>query len=142
MVMDRFGYDHHPMLDMPAKDDLGRTLLVFLGQVQQNGNIEIPLHQRTPSLDDNIVQLAEVADILLVHQGMQFDLVYRRNNIARIENILQMMDLEIAHSNRTYLSLFVELGHSPPSIQVFSFHRPMDQVQVEILEAQFLQTRP
>lgn len=60
---------------------------------------------------------------------------------------LQMVGQEVAHPDGARLSCFVKVGHGPPGFQIdllpvgklFGVGRPVDQVQIQVIQPQCLQ---
>ncbi|MMZ57264.1 hypothetical protein D1872_191830 [compost metagenome] len=70
---------------------------------------------------------------------MKFHLVHHWLNLAVCHQIVKMMRLEIADTDGAYTFFFIQFLESTPCIFVFSFNWPMNEVQVDIFEAQLVQ---
>ena len=64
------------MLQTPAKEDLGLVLAVLRCHLLDHGVVEsASTSKRTPSLERNVVFLAQRDDVRVAHEGVQVDLV-------------------------------------------------------------------
>ena len=125
---DRFRNDRQLVLQMPAKDDLCRALLLRRGDLLQKRMkqrthvffflvLAFQIGQRTITGDDDFLSRAELAHRPLVQIRMQFDLIDRRTNPADAQNFLQFRRVEIRHADRTNEFQLDEPFHRLPSVR-------------------------
>ncbi|MNV55041.1 hypothetical protein D3C71_1472620 [compost metagenome] len=67
---------------------------------------------------------------------MEFHLVHHWNYASVLDDILQMMNLKIAHTDRFDEALFLQMNQSFPSLPILSCHRPMYEIQIYIVQPQ------
>ena len=81
---------------------------------------------------------ANVADLLLRQMRMQLHLIDRRNDAAPVDQQLQVTRFEIAHTDRLRATRLGDLLQRIPRAEdaVVVLQRPMDQVQVDIVDAE------
>ncbi|MOA18758.1 hypothetical protein D3C78_1390960 [compost metagenome] len=70
---------------------------------------------------------------------MELDLIHHRLDLRIFHQVFQMMYLEIADTDRFDASCLVQLFKRTPSVLVLACHRPVNQIQVEIIQPQLLQ---
>ncbi|MNV62949.1 hypothetical protein D3C71_1555190 [compost metagenome] len=141
MLLRRFGNSNDAMLKIPAKNNLRHGFAMRTGNFFQNRLIQQPsLHERRPGFQLNALLACVAPEILLRQIGMKFNLVDHGFHFRICQQVLQMMNLEIAHPDRPDATLPVQLLQSTPGILVLPGHRPVDQVQIEVLQAKPFQT--
>ncbi|MNH41235.1 hypothetical protein D3C79_1026930 [compost metagenome] len=59
---------------------------------------------------------------------MQLNLVDHRPDFGILQQVLQMMNLKIADSNRFDAASFIECFERSPGFLVLALHRPMNEV--------------
>ena len=64
------------------------------------------------SRNKNIIFLTELDKLVILTVWMNLDLIVHRLYFAIIENILQLTDVKVAHTDVLNLSLFKQLFHS------------------------------
>ena len=99
--------------------------------------------QRAPRLSRDAVLGVNGAQRLLREVGVQLNLVDDRNHAGLLDNLAQLLLGEVRNTNRTDLTLLLQLNQRTPGIQVQALLRlsPVNQVQVNVVGAQFLQGR-
>ncbi len=80
----------------------------------------------------------EGAQFALLQTGVQFDLVDRRDERAAVQQALEMGGLEVRHARGAEASFLDEAFERTPGvgIQIAGRSRPVDQVEVETIEAE------
>src|SRR3989441_3995419 len=71
---------------------------------------------------------------------MELDLVHGWCDRPRRKHFLQMADRVVAHANRASEAFFVELRERLPRFVAKAWHRPVDQVQIDVVEGQLAAT--
>ena len=100
---------------------------------------DFALHQRAPRFVLDLVFRAEIEERLLAQARVEFDLVDGWNDRCGGEQIFQMMDHEIADTNRARAFFGVNLFEHTPRVFVFAGHGPVNQVQIDIIHAELFQ---
>ena len=97
--------------------------------------------QRAPRLSCDAVLGVNGAKRLLREVGVQLNLVDDRNHAGLLDNLAQLLLGEVRNTNRTDLTLLLQLNQRTPGIQVQALLRlsPVNQVQVNVVGAQLLQ---
>lgn len=80
----------------------------------------------------------ERPDLLLRQMRVQLHLIDRRNDAAPVDQQLQVTRFEIAHTDRLRATRLGDLLQRIPRAEdaVVVLQRPMDQVQVDIVDAE------
>ena len=75
---------------------------------------------------------------LLGQQGMQLDLVDRRDDSGRVDQGLQVFGLEVADADGADAALVTQVGEGLERVDegVDLGQRPVDEVEVEVVEAE------
>ncbi|MNI50512.1 hypothetical protein D3C73_1051750 [compost metagenome] len=69
---------------------------------------------------------------------MQLYLIDSRHNPALFTQLLQMMNLEIAHADRPHTAFLIQALQGAPSILIFILARPMNQIEVNNIQPELL----
>ncbi|CUJ10681.1 Uncharacterised protein [Achromobacter xylosoxidans] len=130
------------MLQVPAQRHLGRRLAMLARQFQDGLVLgDLALRQRTPRLGGDAVLIVKSAQFALREARMQLDLVDRRRDAGGVDQALQVGLGEIGHTDRAGTAVFLHLDHGAPGVDelLAARHRPMDQVQVHVGQAELFQ---
>jgi hypothetical protein len=94
--------------------------------------------QRAPRLRHHTEAGGDVAQPLLGEVRVQFDLVDRWRRPGRLNHGSEMVRLEVGHADRPHPALCEQPVQRAPGLgeQAAGRHWPMDQVQIEIAEAE------
>jgi hypothetical protein len=97
-----------------------------------------PLGQRAPRLGDDPQPLVLAPQWRLLEVGVQLDLVDCRRLAGCVDDRPQVRLLEVRHPDRANQPFALQLDERLPRVHVAVVrgHRPVDQVQVEIVEPQ------
>src|SRR5256712_10987396 len=71
---------------------------------------------------------------------MELDLVHGRCDRSRRKHFFQMADRVVAHADRPSEAFFVELRERLPRLVAKARYRPVDQVQIDVVESQLAAT--
>ena len=124
----------------PAKTDLRGGLHVFCGEDAHHIVVEISAAgQRSISLNLDPLILTVFQQFLLVAVRVEFNLIYSGNDPGIFFQFLQMPDLEIADADGLCLSGFQQFFHCFPSVEKTSGNRPVNEVQIHVIQLQPLQ---
>lgn len=87
--------------------------------------------------------VGELDDVALLQCGVQLDLVDGGDDRAGIEYPTQVLGQEVRDADRPDASIGVQLFEGTPGVEVsiLGGGRPVDQVQVEVVEAETVQAR-
>ena len=98
----------------------------------------LPWPERAPRLGDDAVRGVEGAQCRLLELRVQLDLVDRRDDLRSRRAAVQVGGLEVGHADRAGPSVGVELLEGPPGldVQVQARLRPVDQVEVDVVQAE------
>src|SRR5215211_2968434 len=129
---------------MPAQCDLCGRPVNTLGDLADRRILEhSSLRNRRPGLGENVVLLAVRPDLLVGEVRMHLDLVHRGYGLGLVCQALQVVDLEIGETNRARPPVCVELLQCLPGRDKVTVverrQRPVDQEQVNVVEAEGLQ---
>ena len=131
----RFWYSYDSVLQSPANGNLGWCFLIFLAYLHNGWMDEsLPSCQWTPGLCLNSMLRTISPKFLLDQKWLNFYLVNGRYNIANGENILQMMNVTVANPNSPNHPIRVELFQGLPRLGIVSWNRPVNQIQVNLIE--------
>src|SRR5579862_1182205 len=95
---------------------------------------QVALRQRRPRFDLNFVVRTILAERYRRLQRMKFDLVYHRPHGRNLPQLFEMMDLEIADTDRMNLALLVDFLERFPGLGIVSAYGPMHEVQIDKIE--------
>src|SRR5690606_34452305 len=100
------------------------------------------LSERAPGFGGNSVLPVGGNHLAVLQRRMQFHLVHGRNDSSLGDQLVQVIRLEVRHANGTDLVLCVQLFQGLPrlNVEVLFGSWPMDQEQVEVVQAQAPQT--
>ena len=139
---DRLRNHDQVALQVPAQRDLRRRLAMLARQFLDHLFLyRLALGQRAPGFGGDAVALMEGAQLALRESGMQLDLVHRRRHAGILDQPAQVGLGEVRHADRARAAVLLHLDHRAPGFQklVAAGHRPVDQVQVDIGQAQLAQ---
>ena len=130
---------------MPTQHDLRRRHLVGGCRACDGFHPEevvFSLAQRPPGLGDDVVFGLECFQLLLLEDGVQFDLVHGRHDVCLRDEAGEVGDEKVADTDRCGPTVRVERFEGAPGVdvEVVVGHGPVNQVQVEVVEAQGLET--
>ena len=146
--MGRFRHRHDAVLQGEADADLRDALAVFGGDFRQRRiGQDGAAAQRRPRLDDHVVRLAPTDKLRLVVARMELDLVHHRLDFSRFEQRVQLFRQVVRHADGADLAVLVHLLEAAPRRRVdflpfrigFRNTRPMNKIQIQIIDAQILQ---
>jgi hypothetical protein len=127
------------VVQMPAQHHLGRGLPVLLGDLRQGGVLQqLALPQRTPRFGGDVVAGVELPQLRLLKTRVQLDLVQDRGLAGLVHDLLKMRDRKVRDPDRPGASLLLDPQKRLPAfpVQPAMRRRPVDQVQVHIIEAE------
>src|SRR3989449_10223924 len=134
--------DHdESMLKAPANQDLrGRPMIP-----RHNFHDDAVRQAASPGegpvcLELNFPFAAELEQLLLIQEGMELDLVHGRCDRPRRKHFRQMADRVVAHADRPSEAFYVELRERLPRLVAKARYRPVDQVQIDVVESQLAAT--
>ncbi|MNN91567.1 hypothetical protein D3C81_2096970 [compost metagenome] len=84
------------------------------------------------------MRLRILQQLALCQQRVELDLIHSRHNSSVVDDILQMMRLEVAHTNGFDEPLFLQMHQRLPGIAVLAGYRPMDQIQINYIQSKLL----
>jgi hypothetical protein len=64
------------------------------------------------------------------------DLIDRRRNVRERQQVLQMRNQEVAHADGASATVLAKLLHRAPGVARGVRHRPVDQVEIDVVETQ------
>lgn len=129
---------------MPTEDDLrGCPFVGGRDPCDQRVVEDRALRQRAPGFGGDAVGVGELDDVALLQCGVQLDLVDGGDDRAGIEYPTQVLGQEVRDADRPDASIGVQLFEGTPGVEVsiLGGGRPVDQVQVEVVEAETVQAR-
>ena len=148
LLPDRLGQDHEPLLHQIAQRNLGRALAVRRGHGGDGLVLqEIPGPERAVRLQHH-PPLAAVGDQgLLPFPGEETDLVDHRGDLGALHQLLEVPLGEVRDPDALDHAGAVELLDRPPGacigllpmVAVCDGVRPVDQVEVDVVDPQGLQ---
>ena len=134
-----------PLLDVPAQHDLGWRTVVGRRRIRHLREFEqrvLTLPERTPGLGEDavVVTVRGFGRTLVI--GVQFDLVDRRYRVAPPFDAVEVLNQEVAHPDRHRLARCADLFEGLPAleVQVALRGRPVNQIQVDMIEPQLVET--
>ena len=95
--------------------------------------------ERAVGLEHDAVLAAQGLGIAALQEGAQLDLVDGGLALAVREQLLQMWDQEVADADGAGESLVLQLLERFPRVQALAVHRPVQEIQVDVLEPQPLE---
>ncbi len=125
----------------PADDRLGHRLAMLFGDAREGRIIQQPAAaQRAPAFDVDVMDGMKVPDAALLEPGMQLDLVDDGRHAGFADDPLQMVLVEIRNADRLDAAGLPELDQRLPGLGIFVLagHRPVDQEQVDLLDAELV----
>ena len=140
LLVGGLGDDDHTPLSVPAQSHLGSGFAVLLAELGQNRvgeNVVFPFGHWSPRLRLDVQGFHVLDSPGLSEEGMQLHLVDHRGDPGIQAQVGQPVRVEVAHADGPDLSSLVQLLHGPPG-SVVVVHRLVDQVQVQIVQAQLL----
>ncbi len=126
-------------LQVPADHDLRRRPAVRLGDLDDRGVVEHrALRERAPGLGDDPELARARGAARLLEVGVQLDLVDRRRLARLRDHPPQCSGWKFETPIARDQALVAELDERPPGLHVAVVrrHRPVDQVEVEVVELQ------
>ena len=138
------GDGHDAALDLPPQGGLHGVLAVGrtdLGEHRVVG--DLAPGDGAPRLGDDAVEVVEVAHLVLLEVRVQLDLVQHRDHAGGLDDATQVLGLEVRHADRGQAPARPELEEGLPGLEVAVVlrRRPVDQQQVEAIEAELLHAR-
>src|SRR3989441_2278867 len=94
----------------------------------------------TVRLQLNPMLHAELEQVLLVQEGMELDLVHGGWNRRCREQVFEVADRVVADADRAGEPLVVDLQQRLPRFVSQARYRPVDEIQIDIIEAEFVAT--
>src|SRR5437899_4701169 len=94
----------------------------------------------TVCLQLNPMLHAGLEQVLLVQEGMEFDLVHGGWNRCCREQLFEMANCIVTHADRASEPLVVDLEQRLPRFVSQARYRPVDEIQIDIVEAEFAAT--
>src|SRR5947208_4961780 len=126
------------MLKAPADQDLRGCPTIFRGDFLDQGVLKAPSpRERAVRLQLDVMLLAIFEEFSLKEERMELDLVHRWRDRGCTQEFLQMRDRVVAHPNRPCQSLLPDLQKRLPRFVPQLGHRPVNQIQVHVLETEF-----
>ena len=137
----RLRQDDVPVLHAPAQQDLGDRPSDAAGDVRQDRVIQPPsVGERAVGLDDDAVLPAERRGVAPLQERRQLDLIDGGDVPGGAEQLVQVRHQKVADADRPGALLLVEALQRPPGVQPLAGDRPVEQVEVDVVQAQALQT--
>nr|BAO20972.1 2,5-diketo-D-gluconate reductase A [Serratia marcescens] len=142
---DRFRDDDKTAVQVPAHHNLRRGFLVFFGQRLDQRLVEYAftaLRQRAPGFGGDMVRGVPGAQLALLQQRVQLDLVDDRRHVGFIQQTLQVRRMEVAYADAFHQALFAQLDQLAPGgdVLILLRARPVDQIQIHIVQLELFQT--
>src|SRR5438552_4773068 len=138
---DRFRNDDEPVLQAPADENLSRRPSVLRDDLSDDRMVEsVSTREGAVRLQLNAFALAELEQRPLVQEGMKLDLVHGGWDGRRGEQFLQVANRVVADPDRAGESLVADLLQRLPGFLPQARHGPVDQVQVDVVEAELAAT--
>ena len=135
-AMDRLGQRHEALLQGPAEHDLRRRPGVRRGHRLHDRVMQAPAAgQRAVGLDGDAVSPAEVDQRGLGEERVQLELVDHRRHVRRRQQLAQVRLHVVADADRACPALGVDRLQRAPAPRPSFEHGPVDEVQVDVLEA-------
>lgn len=147
------GDGHNVLLNYPSQENLARTDSVFLGQRGQQ-RVEWPAagfdngQERPVGCEFDVFVFVICHQISVLQVWMELDLIDSGPNFGSLEDRLEVWLEEVADTNTLRLPTRGHLFHLRPfllelgvGIVTFGEERRMDQIEVDIVQPQLLQTR-
>src|SRR2546422_11058155 len=91
----------------------------------------------TVRLQLNPMLHAELEQVLLVQEGMELDLVHGGWNRCCREQLFEVVDRVVTDADRAGEPLVVDLQQRLPRFVSQARYRPVDEIQIDIVEAEF-----
>src|SRR4051794_29223619 len=139
---DRLGEHDVADLDVPAQHDLPGRPAVSLGDLGDHGVVEhLALGQRAPRLGDDAQLLVLAPQLTLLQVGMELDLVDRRRLAGLVDDPVEVVGLEVRHTDGADEPLVARLDERLPGlhVEVLGRHGPVDEVEIHEVELQPLE---
>ena len=136
--MDGLGDDGDAPLDVPPQGHLGGALAVLPADPRQHRVGEdavAALGKGAPGLGLDAVLLHEGQGVLLLEEGVELHLVYRRLDLHGLADVRQNVGIAVAHADGPQPAGLVSLLHGPPGADIVP-HGLVDQIQVDAAESQ------
>ena len=134
--------DHNvAALDVPAQDDLGIALAVFLCQLREQRLLPqrlVAVSQGIPRLDNDAFLIQKFLQFLFLRIGMHFCLKNCGFYFADVQDLLNLLFVEVGQANGLHLTLLVGFLHLPVAGHIIA-RGLVDQQEVNIVGVQALE---
>ena len=135
--MNRFGDNRDPLLNSPAKSNLSRSAAVFSAQDTHNVIVKVSAScQRGIGLHLDPLRLTVLDQFFGITQRMTFNLVHSGNDAGNLFQLLQVVNLEITHSDRKNTACVKKLLKLLPGAGISAWFRPVDQIKIQVIQLQ------
>src|SRR5207249_9727284 len=130
-----------PMLQAPSNQDLSRCPSVLRSDLRNDRMVQpVPAREGAVGLQLNPLLHTELEQILLVQEGMEFDLVHGGRNRRCGEQFLEVANRVVADANRAGEPAVMDLKQRLPRFMSQAWYRPVDEIQIDVVEAEFAAT--
>ena len=92
--------------------------------------------ERAIGLHDDLVLLAECTRLALLQERVDLDLVDGRRLVRLGEELLEVRHEEIADADVARAPVGLDALERPPRVEALARHRPVEQVEVDVVEAE------
>uniref|UniRef100_A0A182KHW1 Uncharacterized protein n=1 Tax=Anopheles christyi TaxID=43041 RepID=A0A182KHW1_9DIPT len=113
-----------------------------------DGIFQIWTSQRTVCGNDDVMLAAKLYQLALINARIAFDLIRYRFNFAVRQQTRQLLAVEIRHPDALHLTLLHQRFHRLPRVEIVDvgidrftvgIHRPVDKVQIDILQPEIVE---
>src|SRR5438094_2682056 len=128
--------DDEPMLQAPSNQDLSRCPSVLRGDLRNDRMVQpVSAREGAVGLQLHLLLHTELEQLLLVQEGMEFDLVHRGRNRRCGEQFLEVASRVVADADRAGEPVVVDLEQRLPRFVSQARYRPVDEIQIDVVEA-------
>ena len=139
--MDRLRDGDYSLLEDPAQRDLRRRLLVAARDADELGDeVHAATHQRCPRLQCDIALATGGLEYGLLEARVELALVDGGHDRSRLDELIEVMRVEVAHADGTRPPACEDLLHRHPCVSHARRPRPVDEVEVNVVHAELAQT--
>src|SRR2546427_10615428 len=129
------------MLQAPSNQDLSRCPSVLRGDLRHDRMVQpVPAREGGVGPQRNRLLHTELEQSILVQEGMEFNLVHGGRNRRCREQFLEVANRVVADANRAGEPAVVDLKQRLPRFMSQARYRPVDEIQIDVVEAEFAAT--
>src|SRR5712692_1041634 len=130
--------DDETVLEAPADQDLRGRAAILRGDLSDRGMLQaLSAREGAVRLQLDPMGPAVLEKFFLEQEGMELDLIDRGWHRTRRQQFFQVRDHVVAESDRPHLTLVSKFEQSLPGLLTESGDRPMNEIQVHVLQAEF-----